>query len=674
MSCEIAKTGVMAQNDASNPWLWAGLLIAFLLSALGWGFCFRRIFPTPLLRLRSMTVVAGLAFLNVIGGWLNVLGLATTPFFIALLSLGLVFLGVQLPQTFRRRKSPGGSTGQRLLTFAPLIIALPVVLLTASVLIPTSVFNVQDDFQAYVPRAVRMIQTGTLGGSPFDTVGLDSLGAQTFFHGFFLPNLDVRMLQMFDSVGCFGLALFLVGELAVRWRIPVIAGALAVLAVVAINPQNVNISPLYSGVVAVMALVVCGTACAPRVASATTRRGISREVFLGLVAGLIIALKAPLAWFAAIYLAVLYVLLWFSGAPRGRILKSAFVVASVIALAVLPWILVHVPTILRARDLALPFITEAPLLLKYPSLASHDIPQLWSSRVLNWGDSIPSYHFVVFVCLTAGLVGASFWWVNRGYPHTRGLLSITAAGIAVLGSYLWNAHLFEVDDAIRYSLPPLIASAPIGLMCLLKFSWLPRVHSSRALTVGACCVMLAVVCIFGKTLGRRSLVAADSRTTLAYPLSARYLDYCARATSRSHQQQARAFQQKMEPGATVLVSAAAPFQFDFVRNRLLTASEAGLMNPAIRFPAGIGPEALRRYLRNHGIRYVFFQRDGEGIKTIEALRPHLTNSNVIFRKLADYGIYFRESMTSLAAQSEILFENDRILLFDLDRIATAPPK
>jgi hypothetical protein len=64
-----------------------------------------------------------------------------------------------------------------------------------------------------------------------------------------------------------------------------------------------------------------------------------------------------------------------------------------------------------------------------------------------------------------------------------------------------------------------------------------------------------------------------------------------------------------------------------------------------------------------------FQRDGEGIKTIDVLRPQLQAKNPIYRKSADYGIYYRESMSRLATQSEVLFENDRLILFDLAKPA-----
>src|SRR4026209_1484369 len=99
---EIAKTSGMDQNDGANAWLWVGLLIAFLLSAFGWGSCLRRICTTPLLRFHSITVVAGLAVLNVIGGWLNVLSLATSPFLVALLVIGLLFTSVHLFLKFQQ--------------------------------------------------------------------------------------------------------------------------------------------------------------------------------------------------------------------------------------------------------------------------------------------------------------------------------------------------------------------------------------------------------------------------------------------------------------------------------------------------------------------------------------------------------------------------------------------
>jgi hypothetical protein len=143
-------------------------------------------------------------------------------------------------------------------------------------LVPTTLFNAGDDFYTYIPRAVRMVRTGSVSGSLFDAIGLDSLGSQSFFHGFFLHQLKVDWLNGFDAVACFAVSLLFVAELSVCWHLPWYVGALAVTSVAVINPQCVNISLLYSGVVSVMALVLCG-AMAARDLQSDRNRGFGHD-------------------------------------------------------------------------------------------------------------------------------------------------------------------------------------------------------------------------------------------------------------------------------------------------------------------------------------------------------------------------------------------------------------
>src|SRR6185503_1740316 len=118
--------------------------------------------------------------------------------------------------------------------------------------------------------------------------GFDSLGAQSFFHALFMPQLDVRMVHMFDGVGCLAVALLVGAEVAVVWRVPTLAALLTVVAVVPINPQSVNISPLYSGAVAAMALMLAGAANLAVTASPDSRDKYHGEVMIGLLAALLI--------------------------------------------------------------------------------------------------------------------------------------------------------------------------------------------------------------------------------------------------------------------------------------------------------------------------------------------------------------------------------------------------
>ena len=191
----------------------------------------------------------------------------------------------------------------------PLFVALAIAMGTALLLVPTDVFNVADDFHTYFTRATRMAQTGTLAGNAFDSLGVDSLGSFSFFHGFFLLAGGFESLNGFDAVACFGLCLLLLAELSLRWRLPWWLGVCCLLGLLWINPQYANISPLYAGAAGVMALMVCGLFLARTL---VRRRPVSQErlaVTTGLVAAWVVTLKITLVPFVVIDLSLLFLLL-----------------------------------------------------------------------------------------------------------------------------------------------------------------------------------------------------------------------------------------------------------------------------------------------------------------------------------------------------------------------------
>jgi hypothetical protein len=122
----------------------------------------------------------------------------------------------------------------------------------------------------------------------------------------------------------------------------------------------------------------------------------------------------------------------------------------------------------------------------------------------------------------------------------------------------------------------------------------------------------------------------------------------------------------MEAGSTALVWTVAPFQFDFSRNRLFTVTAAGLINPALYFPAGVDLESLRSYLRNWGIRYILIETSGDAAKDAEVGGTYSNAKLSVYRKLVDYSIYFQKSLAGLAKGSRVLHSDGRMLLFELD--------
>src|SRR6266496_1159860 len=172
------------------------LATLFLLSIYGWGRLCRAFCDARILKFHSLSAVLGLALLNFIGGLLNLFKLATAPALFTLMLAGSVLAGMDLIRTRPWRafssspRTSGDGSKRRWMDAGGTVLPIMLALIAGSgaclTLMPTTLFNAGDDFHTYAPRVVRMVQTGSVGGNPFDASGLDSLGSQSFFHGFFL--------------------------------------------------------------------------------------------------------------------------------------------------------------------------------------------------------------------------------------------------------------------------------------------------------------------------------------------------------------------------------------------------------------------------------------------------------------------------------------------------------
>jgi hypothetical protein len=532
-------------------------------------------------------------------------------------------------------------------------------------LVPTTVFNPTDDFHTYAAQVVRLVQTGSVGGNLFDGIGLYTIGSQAFFQGFFLPGWDITLLNAFDAVICFQLCLLFVAELSLRWRLPWFVAALGVVCVMAINPQYVNISPLYSGALIISGLVFAGGILARTSRIKQLHRGWKLELTLALLVSFLVTLKITLAVFAFFYLIGLYLILFLKVRDRKAVLKSAITAGFLIVLFVLPWALLHMPLLSKAKRLGMQLKDAATLTQGYSSIAANDIPELFSFSPLIYGDSVPAFDLLASLCAGVGLVCLSVGWRRCTDQRALESVSIAAVGFAVPAVYLLNAHLFPVGWAIRYSCPVLIGCYPIACFGYLHLGRPGSAGYHRKIVLSAGAILAATV-IFAGTFLSRIQRAVTNRTLLSFPITQDLVDYNTYMVSRDNMLKCRSVQSQMEAGSTALVWTVAPFQFDFSRNRLFTVSGPGLINPALCFPAGVDLDSLRSYLRNWGIRYILIDASGDAAKDTEAVRSYLTAKLPVYRKLIDYSIYFRRSLLSLAKGSRVLHSDGRMLLFELD--------
>jgi hypothetical protein len=638
----------------------AGFVALFLLSAYGWGRLGRRFLDRRIFALHSLTTILGLTFLNVLGGMLNLAHLAKGWVLPGLLLLGIIIATREIASRrpwCRRSFTPGT---------IPIFVALAVTMSAAWMLVPAGLFNIHDDFHTYATRAVRMVQTGSIGGNPFDPLGLDSLGSQSFFHGFFLKTGGgLELLNGFDAVGCFGLCLWLVAELSFRWRLPWWLGVAAVLGLAWINPQSVNVSPLYSGIAGVMALAVCGSMLARSATRHTPPRLVRIAVAIGLFTGWLAALKITLAAFAACFVGCLFLLIWWKTRRRREIWSGGLAVILTVLLTTLPWALVSLPAMIKAGQ-ASALVVSAPVATpESASLAAHEIPLLFRPLPLFYGNTPPIYAAIGATALALGLAGLAWCSAGARLQKSAGMLAVTAAGVAAALSLLLHSHLFPISTAIRYSCPVLIGGFLFVVPGFLRFR--SRAETPLRWRLGGVMtlVLACVIVVFNGTFLRRIDTILRDRTLMAFPTNRKYASYCHGMQATGEAAYHQRLQAALPAGATALIWTVAPFHFDFARNPLLTVSEPGLINPALRFPAGLAAADLERYLRRFGIRYVLVEAIGYGVKEMDELEEMTRSRYAVDRRLGQYGEYLRRSLGELAVRGTVRHADGRMVLIEL---------
>jgi hypothetical protein len=653
-----------------------GFLIVFAWASYGYGrlvskCCYGgKAVPVP------YDIALGLATLNVFGGVLNALHLAFPAGFYLLgaigVSLALFFVqrAVQSQGGWReilRAKSQTHPTFNQVLEWATSGLVLLMMAFFAWKLMPTGAVNIHDDFHTYLVRPIRMISTGSIGGNPFDPLGLDSLGTQAFFQAATLLFLPLRDVNGFDAVFCFGISGFLILALVRQLGLEPWFGLLAVLGFLFINPQYVNISPIYSGSLMIGGLLMASGFLAEDISNADFRTLMLRAAPIGLFAATLISLKVTLGFFAVVQVTVLFGGLLLVRVPWQRVLPAASTTGSVILLSILPWLMVTWPVYGKARELAAQHSAEASIASLYPSIAARSVGDLFSNHNLFYGGNQLQYNVVVAFILIATIIVFRRSFRVETDQKSIVVFAIASGGLPVPIVYLLNAHLFDPGTAVRYSCPLLIGVFPVAALLAAKYAsgWViksPRPLLSGLPTLSVALAQILLLLTFLPTFTKRVSQTFHARTLLSFPIDQGLLDFNNYAFSPATADSIRKIQEKIRTGETVLVWTAMPFHLDFQRNNILAASGAGLINPWLGFPAGTPKDGLQQYLRSWGIRYVLLEVSGFA-ETIAALAP--MRRWPVYRKFTDYSTYTMETLLTLGEQSFVVHQDERTILLDL---------
>lgn len=562
--------------------LGAILLAAIMLSGWGWAslrLCGQGNAGWP------ETMALGLGAVVFLGGILNLARLAY-PWAIATVAAAGIILGILALRERRPERPPVLET---------LLIAI-LVLFTIATQLPPAVYNFHDDFQKYFAYCARMLQTGTVFGSPLSAIGEQTLGAKAFLDGFVASFFPIVYLNGVDAV--FGLLLCLL--LATRFGG---SAALCILTVFAINPQYVNSSALYLGAALIMAIASFGMA--------------GSAAAIGLLYAALIALKPTFLIFVAIHLAAM---------ALGEGLRWAWRAGLATALFLSPWLLLHAPHYWAA------LLHRRPPPPHVPGQVLADHIRMFSWKPLDFGDS--AMHFTLLMAAVA-LCGC----LARRAPSGKRMLAFCFTGVA---AYLVFVYVFSpvhagYEHSIRYFCPIAIGMAAPAL------GWVGASFKNRGWLLAA-----LVVALFFPSMTTRMRRAMSDHSIAAYNWLSREPDYIAfshRVTSPRERASVKAMQELIPAGEPVLAWTADPFYFDYRRNRIIDIDPAGIGAPWADVPSA---------------KYLILDYDGYPTPAEADYREDALDVGAGERRNAEYTLEFLRRVRAMAANGKVLFDNKEV--------------
>ncbi len=641
-----------------------------LLSWYGWGAAAAKLLHGGVEGRRIYAVTLGLSLWVAMGGILCLMYVATTGALCVVLVAGLVLAAHTVATELR--------AGQEVLrsaltveTMVPLCLGAVMLGFLVLVLMPAGEFNIADDFQYCLKRPVRILATGSAAGDPFDCLGMDSMGAQSYLHAYFLIWLPLTHLNVLDAVMCFTLATCLLVELG-RWlQAPWLVRVLAVLLFIGLEPQFANLSSLFSGSLMILGLVSAAWLTAQAIALQQRWPSVGGGVAAGLFLGSLIPLKTTLGPYALAFglgypFAIVVAAGW-----RRRPAATLLAFWGVSVLTTLMWMAGRYAQF--AALLGTQPAVEGAYRAHLPPLArvvTEAVIYFTSLEPAFYGGWYYQYTLIAVLLLAACAVGT---WLLRTGGSEHGL-RVAPFTVSSLAGLLGAAGVFlMVDDpastALRYCAPLLLPSvAACPYICVHEWTGLGQ--SSRRLHAGpAALLMLSALLLGTCVLPSVSRVGRLWRrhTLLAFDFTRPLADLGRAMMGPLGEERARHLQNQTEPGTGILLHVGAPFHYDYRRNRIYSVIPAGLISPGLGLPVGAPEEVLRRFLIDRGIQYVV--HEPYGITNLSELRNYIDRPYETERAVGNAAVYFSDTLASVVGRSVAIDGNDQVTLVDITTTA-----
>lgn len=536
----------------------------------GWGLLFQQLAKCPI-RNWVLTITIGLGVIIFLGGVLNLLRLAYGWVFDVLLVVGIV-LAAKYGKF--RLKLPRVRSELFYAAIPGLLIAL-IMYFTVKTQLPPQAFNWHDDFEKYFAHPVRMLQTGTLFGSPLNALGSETLGGQAILHGIVLNHFPVQYINGVDAV--FGLLLCLLLTVSIfQARAAFLPMALiSPLVVFFINPQYVNVSALYIGSAFMMTSILLFSDISEYGDNEETEK-LPSPILTGLIYAAIVSLKSIFVMFPLLHLSFFAITLKIFGVDFRRLVRWCLITAGVTLLFLLPWIFLYLPYYVHSSFVQAPHRTDITVTPVSPL-------NLLSARPMPYGATFAHYTFIS-MATALSVLGVAL--LNRG-KRSNALAGLIAGSAAIIVAYLSLLALSPAisghNASLRYSVPFLIA----GTSTVLSLVYLRALKDGSLgfkLSSATIPLLLGVFTIvgFSESLMERIHQGYESGSILAFSKLAanrEYIRYNEEVIHGDTKSRVITAQKQIPSGQSVVAWVSTPFYLDYKRNTIYDAERSGIATP-----------------------------------------------------------------------------------------------
>jgi len=595
------------------------------------------------------TVGIGLAGLISVGGVLNLCRLSYGPVYDGLLVAGMI-------AAFRIVSCRAGGAFSPVRIWYHAILAaliLGALWLIGHAELPPSAFNYHDDFEKYFVHPVRMLQTGTVFGSPLSAIGVETLGGQAVLHGIVVHHFAVPYLFAVDGLFALLLCLFLVAAAIPaqpRWFLLTLIG---VATVCMVNPMVINVSSTYTTCALVMTiLMVCRSLY---MGEAGCLRGSTLPILLGLLFAALLALKSINVFYLVAMFAFAAVVQLTGGgksinspAPGMRVLATF----GATVLFLLPWLLVHAP-----HYLAMASTKPAGDRFKTNEEPYSESLNLFSFDQLFYGSSYAHYTLLTMIVV---VYCVGFYLLSRHPAEERRIsqgwllasaaaLPVSAVLILALGSQL-NGYFAN----IRYAMPLLIVGSSMLLPVTLVETGKMYGRAAISWITGLALCGVCVLALFSEGFVSRIRHTSRFGNSLAFSglaTNPEYLAYNRDVLYGKGAAQMRLIQETIPAGAAVLAWVKTPYHFDFSRNLIYDVDQAGTANPWARIPKA---------------DYVIYQYTGYAVPSLDVIQEDLRHPGRRERIVGMNALAVIETMENLWRGGAELYNDGETVVFKVN--------